>query len=801
MKRTFFFLLWICAVSGFVQPVRAQNIEAGSGKQEITPPIGTPLGGYGKRHGHSSEGILDPLYARALALRNGEETFVFISADQVLVDAELREEVLLQIRKKFPLKDRQLMLAATHSHSGAGAYGSRFWEKFILGKKRADVFKQLSQKIADSAVESLRNLSPAETESAEIQIDDLVENRMDPALKESRKMRILRFKTKQGEVTGHLIFIAAHPTLLSAGNLKFSADFPGVLCSGVEKQFPGSTALLINGAAGDLRPRAPSLEDRHEKMLAYGRQLLERFEKASFHPASVDGLWQSVLEKKKLPPVKARLGKMRTPSWLGGRVFARESYFQSLRMGNFLIFAFPGELTSGPGHEIENHLRARGLTPLIAGYANDYIAYVVSPRYYRDRGQYEARVSFYGPGMSRWTQETAIEQTEQLLTETEKKQLRPEGSLSYDQGLPVIKLRGDAYHIGYEEGRLLKKEIHSASEGIETYLKKQLPVPLAGKWLIHFSMDRAWKKMEPFISYEDFLQIKGLADGAGIPLKTMERLHALPEVYPSWCTNGAYWGKATKDGRMIALRNLDWNRGIGIHRDAAVKFIEKPGRQAYVNLGYAGFSGVLSGMNDAGISLGQIGAVSKDESLEGTPMPFLIKEALENASNLESAKTIFETAARTRGYNYVAASAEERKAFVFETTHSHFAVFGDNDPNEKAGYALRVPCAVFRGDPALDPEIRNLQIASGGKPDQPGLEPPTGSAFEIRYQKHGRLAEKYYGEITPKTVMEFAKELAPGSNIQSAVFAFPEFWIANADDGSRAADSEYHHFDFENLKK
>ncbi len=797
MKKRFFVLLVLTAGLALYSPAgQAETVRAGAAKQDITPPAGTPLGGFGKRHGKPSTGIHDPLFARALAVTRGEKTFVFVSADLVLIDAELREAVLKKIRAHTPLQESELVLTATHTHSGGGAYGGRLWQKFILGKKQDKVFESLTQNIASAVLQSLESRVPVDMEMAETRIDELIENRMDPKLNYPQILRALRFKTADGKMIGSMIFMAAHPTLLAASNMEFSADFPGALCRAIENKNPGATALLINGAAGDLKPKAMITEDRFEKMLAYGNSLAQKFESLDFKSTPANGPWESVIEKRKLPKVIARLGRFSAPSIFGGRIFPRHSVFQGVRMGQVFVLGYPGELGSEPGHEIENHLRARNFVPLIAGYANDYLGYVVSHRHYNDLEQYESRASFYGPKMDWWSQEEAIRLAEKTLTEDEKKNLRPDGVLTFKEGLPVLKLRGDAYHAGFEEGRLLKKEIRKTIEDIKDYLNSELPVPLANQLLINFSMDHAWKKMEPFVSYEDYRQIKGLADGSGVPLKTMKRMHALPEVYPSWCTNGAYWGEATQGGRMIAIRNLDWNRKIGIHNHAAVKFISIPGRKIYTNIGYTGFSGVLSGMNENGISVGQVGAVSADESMEGLPMPFLLKQVLEDSGGLQDAISIFQRATGTRGYNYVVASALEKNASVIESTHSHLAVFTDNDKNENANYALRVPCAVFRGDPALDPVIRDLQTASGGEPKKPGLEPPVGSAFEIRYLKHGNLVKENYGMITPEIAINIAKELAPGSNIQSVIYAFPEFRVANAKDKLKAAETEYVEFNF-----
>ena len=306
--------------------------------------------------------------------------------------------------------------------------------------------------------------------------------------------------------------------------------------------------------------------------------------------------------------------------------------------------------------------------------------------------------------------------------------------------------------------------------------------------------------MEPFVSYEEYLQMKGVADGSEVSFGTIRRMHALPEIFPAWCSNGAYWGAATEGGGLFAIRNLDWNRDMALHRYAAVKLIEMPGREIYANIGYAGFTGVLTGLNEKGISIGEIGAASVDETMKGVPMPFLIKRMVQNSASLEDALEILKSSNRTRGYHYVIADATQKKALVAETTWHHLAVFHDEDPAEKAVlYSFTLENAVFRGDPALDPEIRDLQIAAKGNPKRPGLEMPAGGSYEIRYLKQGKLVKESYGRINAERAIEIAKQVAPGSNIQSVVFAFPKFFVANAKDNLKAADTEYVELNFEEL--
>jgi len=170
-----------------------------------------------------------------------------------------------------------------------------------------------------------------------------------------------------------------------------------------------------------------------------------------------------------------------------------------------------------------------------------------------------------------------------------------------------------------------------------------------------------------------------------------------------------------------------------------------------------------------------------------------MRAVMERAGDLDEAIALIQAARRTVGANYLLGDAPARRGAAVETTSRRAVVFEADDPRERAvAYARPMADVVLRADTAIDPEIRERQRASDGEPGKPGLEPPGGSAYEVRYvgQAEGLAAE--YGRITPEVARLIARTVAPESNIQSVVFAWPEAWIANADATTRAAYTTYH---------
>ena len=74
-----------------VATVFAGEFKAGFARMDITPPLGTPISGY--YHRRVSDGILDPLYARCLAVSDGETRALVLSIDNLHLYDKTFEDV------------------------------------------------------------------------------------------------------------------------------------------------------------------------------------------------------------------------------------------------------------------------------------------------------------------------------------------------------------------------------------------------------------------------------------------------------------------------------------------------------------------------------------------------------------------------------------------------------------------------------------------------------------------------------------------------------------------------------------
>ena len=87
------------------------------------------------------------------------------------------------------------------------------------------------------------------------------------------------------------------------------------------------------------------------------------------------------------------------------------------------------------------------------------------------------------------------------------------------------------------------------------------------------SIEEAWRRTSPFIPQRYKEEMRGVADGAGLPLKDIQFANIFPALFH--CSGFAVFGEATKGGRLLHGRILDYLSKLGL-QDHAVTIIAKP---------------------------------------------------------------------------------------------------------------------------------------------------------------------------------------------------------------------------------
>ena len=231
--------------------------------------------------------------------------------------------------------------------------------------------------------------------------------------------------------------------------------------------------------------------------------------------------------------------------------------------------------------------------------------------------------------------------------------------------------------MGYAHGKL-------CSDKIKDFYNTFMLAMAAGMDADVSVLDQAWAQMEPFVPARYKVEMRGLADGAGIDYKTVTRVHAIPDLSEFHCTFFAAWGKATKGGELHQIRALDYETRAGIQNHPAIIVHRPIGRLAFANVGWVGFIGVVSGMNELQVAVSEIGEHFSDdcETLAGDPMIFVMRQALEDGKTLDQAVNVFKTAERTSSFLYCVGDAKIPAAVKLRTSKDFCEVYGPSEQGD-----------------------------------------------------------------------------------------------------------------------
>ncbi len=345
-------------------------------------------------------------------------------------------------------------------------------------------------------------------------------------------------------------------------------------------------------------------------------------------------------------------------------------------------------------------------------------------------------------------------------------------------GTRVLHLKGSPYEMGYQRGALVKDLLLLSERKIDELLddaKEHVGLPKTAANLI---LDTVYALCSPHIPTRYKREMEGVADGSGVDLQLLRRIHVISVVTERGCSAFTAFGKATKNGDLYHGRNFDWITEAGLQDTAILVCCEPDGYHPFASVGYAAFTSVLTGINMEGISISQIGAITNDKQFSGTPLAYILRRILEETDDLDDATEILQNARRTVGYNYVIGDGDAKAARAFETTAHHCAVFTDNDPNETAEYAIPIDDAVFRSDEAMDPTVRSLQNCANA-PDLPyGSE-----SYDHRYKGIATDIQENYGQIDDNIALNILKDAAMRkASLHCALYnsTTREIWVAHA---------------------
>ena len=248
-----------------------------------------------------------------------------------------------------------------------------------------------------------------------------------------------------------------------------------------------------------------------------------------------------------------------------------------------------------------------------------------------------------------------------------------------ETGLYELYVEGDAFERGVANGRLTRDLVHRQEVVFTAQIHRLVPSGFYLSVLKHFV---GWfnRNLQENVIKEYQLEILGVSYSASHEFDDIapayQRIlnyhaahdigHALQNMSLVGCTAFATWGNHSEDSTLIIGRNFDFYVGDDFARDKLVAFYNPSSGHKFMMVTFGGMTGVLSGMNDQGLTVTINAAKSDVPSASATPVTLVTREILQYASTISEAYDIVAKRKMFVSESFLIGSAAEGKAALIE---------------------------------------------------------------------------------------------------------------------------------------
>jgi tetratricopeptide (TPR) repeat protein len=151
--------------------------------------------------------------------------------------------------------------------------------------------------------------------------------------------------------------------------------------------------------------------------------------------------------------------------------------------------------------------------------------------------------------------------------------------------------------------------------------------------------------------------------------------HALKGLNMVGCTSFACWDDETTDSSLITARNFDFYAGKKFSDNKIVCFVNPTEGYKFMMITWAAMSGVVSGMNEKGLTVTLNAAKSAVPSRSSTPVALLAREILQYASTIGEAYEISKKRKLFVSESILVSSDSDGKAVIIEKSPKKTGLF------------------------------------------------------------------------------------------------------------------------------
>lgn len=284
-----------------------------------------------------------------------------------------------------------------------------------------------------------------------------------------------------------------------------------------------------------------------------------------------------------------------------------------------------------------------------------------------------------------------------------------------ESGLWELFVKGDAFQRGEAIGKLSSDLLHYQEKVFVDQIREIVPSDSYLKFLrffiVLFNRHLGENVLE---EYRD--EIYGISlsctheyDFIGTPYERQLNYHsahdlghAMQDYMLVGCSSFATWGTQSADSSLLIGRNFDFYVGDAFAENKQVAFYTPDQGYKFASVGWPGMIGVLSGMNETGLTVTINAAKSAVPTGSATPISILTREILQYASTIDEAFAIAKKRKTFVSESILIGSSKDGKAAIIEKSPEQTVLF-------KGKEADRLICTNHYQSEEFSKDERNME--------------------------------------------------------------------------------------------
>lgn len=257
-----------------------------------------------------------------------------------------------------------------------------------------------------------------------------------------------------------------------------------------------------------------------------------------------------------------------------------------------------------------------------------------------------------------------------------------------EHGLWEARISGNAVERGAKYGvlceDLLAKQEHAFVDQIHEMIPSDFWVDFLHKLIILFNRNMAQHIPQEYREeiYSISLSCTDRYNSYGSPYVRQLNYHAAHDIGHAMqeymlvgCSSFACWAEQSEEGSLIVGRNFDFYVGDNFAKNKIALFVEPDSGYKFASISWPGMMGVLSGMNEKGLTITINAAKGKIPTSSAMPISLLARNILQYASNIEEAYAIAQGYETFVSESLLIGSASDNCAAIIEKTPSQIALY------------------------------------------------------------------------------------------------------------------------------